>query len=176
MVIRSFVIALICVLSSHLYSQNSLRANIYRSAGIATNEDVKVFDANYGAQLAYGFEWKEINWEVGIDVRVIDWGNQGGLFIGNRWVLLEKEKSSFSFDYRLHANIPFFYQNVLLGYGLSSNLTYDVHMFRSYEFIVGIGLRFDSVPGYKNVGPIFSTFELPVSVGVKKRLGGKSNE
>lgn len=172
MVSRIVIGALFLLFSSGVFSQNAFSGNIYRSIGLATNESFEIFDANYGAQLVYQFDVNKINWEAGIDIRVIDWGNQAGLFVGNNWDLYEKGKSHISLDYRVHLNVPFFHNTFLLGYGLSSNLSYGFNIYRSFDLELGLGLRFDSVPGYGEYGSINSTFELPISLGIKKRILG----
>ena len=171
--VRIVVIAFFVFVSSFAIGQKSLSGNLYRSIGLATNSEFDVFDANYGAQLVYQFDVNKINWEAGVDIRVIDWGNQVGVFVGNNWDLYDKGKSNIAFNYRIHLNVPLFYNDFLLGYGLSSNLSYNFNLFRSFDLKLGVGLRYDSVPGYRDYGPIFSTFELPITLGIKKTLGGK---
>ena len=62
------------------YSQTQWNLSPYKSIGLATNDGFKIFDSNYGIQFEAIYSIKKYRIVSGVDLRIIDWGNQMSAF------------------------------------------------------------------------------------------------
>ena len=163
MVLRIATIIL-CLIYSGLISAQQINSTIFKSYGLANSLSTEIFDNNGGLQLEYQSVERKLAYLVTTEFRTIDWGNQVSIGGGASKTYWSMNKFALSQNAKLLLHLPLFYNDFLLGYGAETNLLFTREISKRWLVGVSAGLRYDSLPSYRQYGPINWTSEAKFGV------------
>jgi hypothetical protein len=141
--------------------------------GLAYRAGAGYFYGGGGLELAFQKDLPRGAYRLGLEYRIIDWGNQVGLNLGYVHPYLQGERWQLSGLANLQLGLVPFYQKSLLSWAIGYHGLFRWQSKKRAFYEAGLGIRYSNSPGYVEFGPINRLFEVPVRVGVGWKLGNR---
>lgn len=143
--------------------------------GFAYRGGTGYFYGGGGVELGYQLRLPTGMLQLGLEYRIIDWGNQLGLNLGYAYPLITGARGELRAGAMLQLGLVPFRQGSLFAWGGEPHLQYQYQTQRRAFFQATVGLRYSNSPGYQDIGPINRLWEVPIKLGVGWRLGKVSD-
>jgi hypothetical protein len=143
-----------------------LNLGIHYFAGSGESADLGV-DINFS---------KNINkniFQLGTELRSIDWGNHWGLNLSYGRTYFTKKAFSLSGLTSVHPGLALFHENSFLSYGVSHSFNINWQSNKRSFLELNVGARYNICPAYEQYGNN-TQFELPLSLRWGIQLGKSS--
>lgn len=141
--------------------------------GLAYRGGGGYFYGGGGVELAFQNELPLGAYRVGVEYRIIDWGNQVGLNLGYVHPYWQEERWHLSGLANLQLGLAPFHQGSLFTWAIGYSGLFRWQTKKRAFYEAGLGLRYSNSPAYEAFGPINRLLEVPVRVGVGWKLGNR---
>ncbi|MCH2044567.1 MAG: hypothetical protein MK212_10660 [Saprospiraceae bacterium] len=151
--------------------QISFTSNAY--LGIANNLEAGYFYNGGGLDFTYTHEAGKGRILVGLNYRMIHWGNQVGLSAGYDFPFWQKGAWRASVASEMELAFALFFQKPLLGWTVNCVPMLEWKSKKAFFVNIGLGLQFNHNPAYANYGRINSALDIPIKIGFGFTLGNR---
>ena len=131
--------------------------------------------ADLGLDINYAKKLNKNIFQVGTEIRSIDWGNHWGLNLSYGRIYYSKQAFSLSGISSVHPGLALFHKHYFGSYGISHSFNFRWQSNKRSFFELNLGARYNVCPSYGEYGNNHQ-FELPLSFRWGIHLDKKLNE
>lgn len=133
----------------------------------SSSKSANLFHNDGAIEVQYGLKKKNFDLLFSGGLRVINWGNQLDFSIGARKYIYLKEKVKLYSSIKPYLIVPLVYNETLFGYAVELNGGVYYALSKKIDIGMSTGFRLDSLPNYKQYGPIYNIFGFQYGIELK---------